>query len=224
MDECTGHDHDHEHDNDLGLSLRPYVNMDGVSCLNEETAGMGRSILKLHEERLSSTPYLRSQDDDPELLLHIPFTEAVSIRTIAIRSIAPAATEAGAPNVPTAPPLKLKLFVDRDDLDFETARELQPQLEFTCVPPMHFVEGTIDYPLRPAGKFKMISSLTIFVESNFASIGDDEDDDVSTIITYIGLKGQGSRMKRVAVEAVYESRGMPADHKVKGEFNVQKKV
>ena len=201
--------------------------MDGVSCLNEESAGMGRSILKLHEERLSSTPYLRSQDDDPELLLHIPFTEAVTIRTIAIRSVPPAASEeADAPTVPTAPPLTVKLFVDRDNLDFETARELQPQLEFTCVPPMHFVEGTIDYPLRPAGKFKMISSLTIFVERNFASmIGDAEDDDeVSTLITYIGLKGQGSRMKRVAVEAVYESRGMPADHKVKGEFNVQKEI
>jgi hypothetical protein len=225
MDECTGHSHDHEHDNDIGLSLRQYINMDGVSCLNEASAGMGRSILKLHEERLSSLPYLRSQDDDPELLLHIPFTEAVTIRHISIRSVPPSGGGGGLRD--TAPPLKLKLFVDREDLDFETVRELNPQLELTCVPPTHFVEGTIDYPLRPAGRFQNISSLTIYVESNFASLGNDDgdgDDEMSTIITFIGLKGQGSRMKRVAVEAVYETRGMPADHKVKGDFNVQKEI
>jgi PITH domain len=234
MDECTGHDHDHEHDHDdLGLSLRPHINMDGVSCLNELTPGMGRSILKLHEDRLSSTPLLQSQEDDPELLLYIPFTEAVTIKTIAIRSVPPPPPPASSNDgdeIATAPPFKIKLFVDRDNLDFETARELTPQVELTCVPPNHFVDGTIDYPLRPAGRFQNISSLTIFVVSNFASVdgdGDDNDDDddkVSTVITYIGLKGQGSKMKRRAVEAVYESRGMPADHKVKGEFNMQEEV
>jgi len=69
---------------------------------------------------------------------------------------------------------------------------------------------------RPAGRFQNISSLTLFFPDN-----QERDDDVSTIITYVGLKGKGSRQKRMAVEAVYESQGMPKDHKVpEGEFGM----
>jgi hypothetical protein len=55
--------------------------------------------------------------------------------------------------------------------------------------------------------------LTIFVENNYGN-----EDETSTIITFVGIKGKGSGQKRMAVETVYESRGMKADHKVKGEF------
>jgi hypothetical protein len=216
--ECTGHSHDHDHSagDDLGLSLRPQIDLPSVTCRNEETPNMGRDVLKLHEDRLSSTPYLRSQDGDPELLLYIPFTEAVTVLTIAVRSVPPSSP----PNndVATAAPRTVKLFTNRDDLDFETARELEPQATLQCVPPEHFVEGTIDYPLRPAGRFQNISSLTLFFQDNHEM----DDDGVSTIVTYIGLKGKGSRQKRMAVEAVYESQAMPKDHKVPdGEFGMQ---
>ena len=70
--ECSGHSHDHEHSgDDLGLSLRPQIDLDSVKCLNEDAPNMGRAVLKLHEERLSAEPFLRSQEDDPELLLYI---------------------------------------------------------------------------------------------------------------------------------------------------------
>ena len=65
-----------------------------------------------------------------------------------------------------------------------------------------------------------MTSLTVFFADNFASRGssdeeDDEDEeDVATLVTYVGLKGKGSGQRRVAVEAVYESRGMKKDHKV----------
>lgn len=207
--ECSGHSHDHDHGDDLGLSLRPEIDMIGVTCLNEERANSGRDILKLHENRLTEEPSLQSQEDDPELLLHIPFTEAVTAQSICIRSISSATDR----DVPVAPPKHIKLFTNRDDLDFDTARDMEPHAKLELLPPHHFVEGTIDYPLRPAGKFQGISSLTIFFEDNY---GDDED--TSTIITYVGIKGKGTKMKRTAVETVYESQGMPKDHKVKGEF------
>jgi PITH domain len=73
--------------------------------------------------------------------------------------------------------------------------------------------STIDYPCRPAGRFQNISSLTIFVVSNY-----DDSGESATEITYIGLKGKGKSVKRVAVETVYEAQGMRKDHKVKGEF------
>ena len=39
---------------------------------------------------------------------------------------------------------------------------------------------------------------------------------MATIVTYVGIKGKGSRQKRMAVDAVYETRGMKKDHKVPG--------
>ncbi|KAL3894262.1 MAG: hypothetical protein SGARI_007799, partial [Bacillariaceae sp.] len=209
----SGHSHDHDHGDDLGLSLRPQIDLDVVKCLNEDRPNMGRSILKLHEERLTADPFLRSQEDDPELLLYIPFTEAVTVLSISIRSVPPANSD---DNIPAAPPRTVKLFANRDDLDFDTARELQPDAQIFSLPPEHFVEGTLDYPIRPAGRFQNISSLTLFFTDNH-----ERDDEVSTIMTYVGLKGKGSSVKRLAVEAVYESRGMPKDHKVPdGEYGM----
>jgi hypothetical protein len=220
--ECSGHSHDHEHaSNDLGLSLRPQINMDAVTCLNEDIAGMGQSILKLHQDRLTPEPFLRSQEDDPELLLYIPFSEAVTVLSIAVRSFPPpapaATTEQEAPLFLSAPPRTVRLFTNRDDLDFETARELPPDAILHLLPPEHFVEGTIDYPLRPAGRFQNIFSLCMYFQDNHQP----GDEPVSTILTFVGLKGKGSGLKRVIVDAVYESRGMPKDHKVPdGEYGV----
>jgi hypothetical protein len=233
-DGCHGHSHDHlDHDDGLGLSLRPLIDMPGVTCLNESIPHAGRSILKLHEERLTVEPALISNDEDPELLLYIPFTEATTVSFLSIRSIAQdggGGGGAGVGGVPTAPPRRIKLFANRDDLDFDTARELQASGELELVPPQHFAEGTIDYPLRPAGRFQNIASLTIFVLDNYASgvdtdngiANEDDEDGVSTLITYVGLKGRGSRQKRQCVETVYETQGMRKDHQVKGgEFGSQ---
>jgi PITH domain len=200
--ECTGHAHDHDHEDSQGASLRQYIDMTKVFALNEEVSGSVVSILKLHDDRRSAAPSMRSPDGDPELILYIPFTEAVSIQTLTIHNASDSANG-------TASPRHIKLFVDRNDLDFETARELPPSQELDLLPPHHFEEGTIDYPLRPAGRFQTISSLTIFVTTNY-----DESGDSGTEITYIGLKGKGTNMKRGIVEAVYETQGMPKDHKV----------
>lgn len=199
--ECSGHSHDHEHGDELGLSLRPLIDFPNVFCLNEEVENGGRSVLKLHEERLTDTPSLTSPDDDPELLLFIPFTESVTIQSISIRSVTTSEL--------TAPPRRIRIFTNRDDLDFETAREMPPQMELELLPPYHFAEGSIDYPCRPAGRFQNISCITIFVQDNY-----DESGEQPTEITFVGLKGKGTHMKRMAVDTVYESQGMPSDHEV----------
>lgn len=203
MYDPTGHSHDHDHTDDLGLSLRTYVDFSAVTCLNEEEKDSGKGVIKTHDERLSEYPNLQSPEDDPELLLYIPFTESVTIQTVTIR-------DASTSNE-TASPRRIKLFTNRDDIDFEMARDLPAQQELELLPPNHFAEGTIDYPCRPAGRFQNISSLTIFVENNY-----DETGEAGTSITYIGMKGKGTRMKRQAVDTVYESQGMPEDHKTKG--------
>eukprot|EP00934_Nitzschia_sp_Nitz4_P002110 Nitzschia sp. Nitz4//scaffold261_size27179//7971//8636//NITZ4_008207-RA/size27179-processed-gene-0.1-mRNA-1//1//CDS//3329544711//2110//frame0 len=212
--ECSGHSHDHcDHGDDLGLSLRPQMDLDAVRCLNESRPNAGSSILKLHEDRLSSEPYLTSNEEDPELLLHIPFVEDVILKHLSIRSV-------GSPSEPCSPPKEVRLFVNRDDLDFDTARELEPAMKLELLPPHHFTEGTIDYPLRPAGRFQHISSLTIFVVNNYPGDGDDEEDEVSSFITYVGLKGQGTHARRGVVNAIYEAKPMPSDHKTPGMDNM----
>jgi PITH domain len=131
--ECSGHSHDHDHGDELGVSLRKFVDIDRVTCLNEDVEGSGRSILKLHEERLSAEPSLLSTEGDPELLLFIPFTEAVTIHSIIVRN-ASSSSE-------TSSPRRIKLFADRETLDFDEARELEPQQELELLPPDHFPEG-----------------------------------------------------------------------------------
>ena len=137
-------------------------------------------------------------------LRSIPFTESVTLQSITIRD----ATSSNE----TASPRRIKLFTNRDDIDFETARDMPAQQELELLPPDHFTEGTIDYPCRPAGRFQNISSLSIFVQDNYDATGAS-----GTSISYVGLKGKGTRMKRQIVETVYENQGVPKDHKVSGE-------
>jgi hypothetical protein len=205
--DCNGHSHDDAIEDSLGLSLRQYIDFSRVTCLNEDVQDSGRTILKLHENRLTSTPYLQSSEGDPELLLYIPFTETVTIQSISIRC--------GNVSIQSVPPRHIKLFVNRDDLDFETARELPPQLEVELLPLDHFPDGTIDYPLRPAGRFQNVNNITIYFIDNY-----DDSRDLSTGITYVGLKGKGTKMRHGIITAVYETQGMPKDHKIRDDFEM----
>lgn len=231
---CTGHSHDHDHEDQLGLSLQSYIDMAQVYCLNEHRENAGRSVLKPYQDRLTLEPNLQSprDDDDLELLMYIPFTEAVSIKSISVggrESIyKPNGNEIGA----TSAPFTCKVFANRSDLDFSNARELQGDATIELLPPEHLAEiqtgsnelgpGTIDIPLRPASKFSMCTSVTLFFHDNYAkklaeAQGDEDNDDViPTEINYIGFKGSGTSVKRVAVECVYETRGMKKDHKTPG--------
>ena len=225
-DDCTGHSHDSEFGDEAALtSLRELIDLPRVTCLNEEAEGTGRAVLRSHGDRYLTEPRLRSTedpDDEPELILHVPFTEAVAVRTISIEGAPPASSSgsgsgggSGGGSAETSAPRTVKLFVNRDDLDFETARELEPAMVLDLLHPEHGVGlGTIDYPLRPAGRFQGAASVTLYFPDNYAREADPDGDAVQTEITYVGFKGKGTRVKRRAVDAVYESRGMKEDHKV----------
>lgn len=61
-------------------------------------------------------------------------------------------------------------------------------------------------PCCSAAKFNGVHSIDLYFPSNFGA-------DHSTI-TFIGFRGEFSERRREAVEAVYETRAMAADHKV----------
>ena len=226
MGGCDGHSHDHDHDDDLGVSLQSFIDIPQTYCLNEHQRNAGQSILKPFVDRFTLTPSLQSprEEDDPELLFHITFTEAVSIKFISISGIGRIHVPNGDESQATSAAHNVKVFVNGTDLDFDTARDLEPTASLELVPPEHVAEvedsgedlhaGTLDYPLRPSSKFKYCTSITLFFEDNFASASGV--DEVPTEITYVGFKGGGTKLKRQAVEAVYESRGMKKDHKTPG--------
>ncbi|KAH9303196.1 hypothetical protein KI387_014779, partial [Taxus chinensis] len=56
-----------------------------VSALNESVMGSAKSVFKSWELRLdTSAEYLESNEGDPELLVFIPFTSDVKIKSISV--------------------------------------------------------------------------------------------------------------------------------------------
>lgn len=79
-------------------------------------------------------PFADSEEDDPELLLHVPFDGAVKLTGI---------TVVGGPD--GASPSKLKVFINRDDLDFSTVADLPAVQEWEL---LENAGGQIEYPTQ----------------------------------------------------------------------------
>lgn len=201
-----GHGHSHNHDDDDHIAppnsnqaqtLWQFIDHEQVRVLNERVANSGRAILRQYEDRLSLEPYLES-DADEELLITIPFTGLVKLHSVLMRSFGDERS-----------PKTLRLYKNRDDLDFTTAQDTEPLQK------LHFPEGVgsetdqdqgvVEFAVnRP--KFANITSLTIHIPENW---GED-----TTALTYIGLRGDWQRLSRAPVVTTYEAAANPADHKV----------
>jgi hypothetical protein len=83
-----GHDHDHDHDDEVedanGDSLYPFIDTSKLRVLNALDPQAAANPIKPFHERQDRSRFLASNDDDPEMILFIPFTEAVSIKSICI--------------------------------------------------------------------------------------------------------------------------------------------
>ncbi|KAF8951144.1 PITH domain-containing protein 1 [Entomortierella lignicola] len=194
-----GHDdHDHDHDElpDSDLvheSLYQKIDHDNVTCLNEAVQHSGRSILKPWHEKMDDTKFLES-DADEQLILKIPFTGLVKLKSISIR------TDPGE----TAPKV-LKAYVNNVDLDFTDVDSAEEKQKWTLVEDAN--NQVVEYSTNVA-KFTSIRSLTLFFSENYG--GD------TTRINFIGLKGEFTEFKRDPIITVYELQANPADHKVPG--------
>lgn len=204
---------------------------------------------------VTSDPYDPDDTEEVELLLHVAFSEAVNMTSLSVHGRGSLVEIAGGDDDEeirrTAAPLKCKIFVNRTNLDFETARELKGDVELDLVPPEHMHEvnaiaaennnaiAAEHYNGRAASnsddigilatvdypvrgtKFKYCDNVTLFFGENYSSVLL-EDEVVPTEIIYVGFKGKGTNIERRAVETVYESRGMKKDHKVPdGEYGAK---
>jgi len=102
-------------------------------------------------------------------------------------------------------PKTLKLFKNRDDLDFSTASELTPTQTIEIPQPVPGAD-VFDLPLNRA-HWNTTTSITVFVEDNWSA----GEEDV-TKFGYIGFKGQFMALNREPVSFLYEAAANPNDH------------
>ena len=215
------HDHEcDEGDDDCSGSYAVYktINMDRVRCLNEAVPNSCRGIFRSWETRLDviDTP-LRSECDDNdndndsssssssscsgrgdnELLLHVEFDASVNLKAFSVMG--------GLGDEVGRWPRSVRLYINRDDLDFEGVHAMEPVQSFDLVDNQ---AGTIEYPVR-AAKFHGVHS----IDMHFPSISESD----RQSIYFVGFKGECESRRREAVDAVYEGVGLAKDHSVRDE-------
>ncbi|KAK0254748.1 hypothetical protein LTR91_010141 [Friedmanniomyces endolithicus] len=195
-----GHDHSegaaHDHSDDITPALQNHIyeqiDFSAINTLNElEPRSGSRVVQKTWTERLDQEPEL-SSDADEQLLMHIPFTAQIRLHSILLRT----STTSSAPQT-------LKLFLNRDDLDFSTAASL-PATQTLELAQSNEVQ---EVPVKRA-LFNTVRSLDLFFEDNW---GQGEED--VTRVSYIGFKGEWMKLSREPVNFLYEAAANPADHK-----------
>jgi hypothetical protein len=120
------------------------------------------------------------------------FTGQIKLHSILIRT-SPA----------SCAPQTLKVFVNRDDLDFTAASDLTPVQEFS----LSQISEVQDIPVKRA-LFGKVQNLTLFVEDNYG--------DEVTRVGYLGFKGDFMQLGRAPTNIIYEAAANPADHALKG--------
>ncbi|TMW87496.1 hypothetical protein EJD97_019886 [Solanum chilense] len=191
------HDHDcADHNCSSDWSLFKHIDLPKVSALNEAVTGSVKSVFKPWEQRLNSSEgHLESNEGDPELIVFIPFTADVKIKSIAIVGGADGTS-----------PSKMRAFVNRDGIDFSDAQSMQAIQEWDLA---ENLQGVLEYQTRYS-RFQSVGNITLHFPDNFGAD--------TTRIQYIGLKGEATQMKRdVVANIVYEIMPNPSDHKTRSE-------
>ncbi|KAL3361148.1 hypothetical protein AABB24_014180 [Solanum stoloniferum] len=191
------HDHDcADHNCSSDWSLFKHIDLPKVSALNEAVTGSVKSVFKPWEQRLNSSEgHLESNEGDPELIVFIPFTADVKIKSIAIVGGADGTS-----------PSKMRAFVNRDGIDFSDAQSMQAIQEWDLA---ENLQGVLEYQTRYS-RFQSVGNITLHFPDNFGAD--------TTRIQYIGLKGEATQMKRdVVANIVYEIMPNPSDHKTQAE-------
>lgn len=101
-------------------------------------------------------------------------------------------------------PQSLKLYLNRDNLDFSTAADL-PATQTLELAQSNDVQ---EIPVKRA-LFNTVRSIDLFVEDNWSQGEEDE-----TILSYIGFKGEWMKLSREPVNFLYEAAANPQDHKL----------
>ncbi len=108
-------------------------------------------------------------------------------------------------NSPSAP-RALKVFINRNDLDFSAAADLSPTQEFHLSQTSEIQDIHVKRAL-----FWKVQSLTLFFLHNHS----DGEEDV-TRLSCLGVKGEWMQLGRAPTNILYEAAANPSDHTIKG--------
>ncbi|RKP10839.1 galactose-binding domain-like protein [Thamnocephalis sphaerospora] len=188
-----GDGHDHTHDEEDALvkdSLYEKIDREHVCGLNESQPGAAKTVIKPWHERRDTTQIVES-DADEQLIVTVPFTGMVKLKSILLFGPQDASA-----------PAKLKVYVNRDDIDFDTVDSTQETQAWELA---HGAGDVCEYHTRRLAKFSSVRSITLFFSENFG-------DDV-TRLSYIGFRGEWTKIPAQPIITAYELRPNPADHK-----------
>jgi hypothetical protein len=198
-DEHHDHDHDHgEHDHSDDITpavqnlLYEQIDFSKLITLNEDESNSGRAICqKTWAQRLNLEPELKSSADE-QLLMIVPFTGQVRLHSILLRT-------SPSPSCPKT----LKVFLNADSMDFDTASDATPTQELSISQTSEVQE----IPVKRA-HFNTTRSLALFFEDNWSN-GEEEE----TRISYLAFKGDFMKLNKEPVSVMYEAAANPSDHK-----------
>ena len=156
------------------VDLTGTVCKEEVFALNEKNHLSCQQLFKIKEEMLDRTKFCDSNDGDSDLVIYIPFSAQVNLRSMTIIG-----GEEG------MAPAKIKIFVNKkeNDIDFDL-KDATPEQEQMCV---ENPEGKLPYFFK-ANKFHSVWSITLVVMFNHGA--------ENTRIYYIGFDGVSSHKRR----------------------------
>jgi len=182
--------HEESQQRGLEFSLYKYVDTPKVTCLNATNSTASGCVFKPFEQRFDASKFVESNPGSHQLILHVPFTGSIKLKSFVIIG-----GEGG------CSPAHLKLFSNRDDIDFDNCSRLKPVQEFDLPEDRR---GEVSHETRIV-KFTGVQNLTFFFDKNYSA--------PITRIYFIGLKGEYTPLARNPVIAAYELRPQPSDHK-----------
>lgn len=139
------------------VDLTDAIQFSSVECHNQDTTNNIASIFPQMAGNYAPGAYLQS-DSDEQLLLKIPFKNAVKLGAI----------EVAAPTGDTRRPRRVRIFMNPTTMSFDTVTRLECALQVDIGP---WVEGPVPGQQiclikTPFAKFQNCSCLAIFVENN----------------------------------------------------------
>jgi len=137
---------------DAMVNLKDTVDHSKATCLNQEAKGNLKGVLKSEQGATVAS----DQDVDAQLLLFIPFMEAVKIHGFSFTTLATSL------DAKTSGPKTVKIFVDQPNLDFDGAAAAVATQ--TLVLTAAQLDGR--QLLSTFVKFQKVHSLTIFIVDN----------------------------------------------------------
>jgi len=135
-----------------------------------------------------------SNDERPQLILHVPFTGTVKLKSFVVIG-----GEGG------SCPVHVRVHINRDDVDFTNAARAKPVQEFDLVEDRR---GEVEYPTKIT-KFNAVQSVTLHFDRNAGA--------AHTRLYYIGLKGEYTPASRQPVITAYELYPQPKSNQTPSE-------